>query len=105
RSPRLDVVFFLWQCDKKNHGWCEGPPVTVLCQSPRSAGRAFTLRHSQFRTKEAYCFPLLAASPHSDYWPVINRISDKCPDGSKRHSRLLVADFRRESGLRRWGSG
>jgi hypothetical protein len=32
-SPRLDVVFRLWQCDKKNHGWCEGPPVTVLCQS------------------------------------------------------------------------
>jgi ABC-type antimicrobial peptide transport system permease subunit len=44
--------------------------VTVLCQSPRSAGRAFTLRHSQFRTKEAYCFLLLAASPSSEHWPV-----------------------------------
>jgi hypothetical protein len=32
-SPRLDVVFRLWQCDKKNHGWREGPPVTVSCQS------------------------------------------------------------------------
>jgi hypothetical protein len=32
-SPRLDVVFRLWQCDKENHGWREGPPVTVLCQS------------------------------------------------------------------------
>jgi hypothetical protein len=32
-QPRLDVVFRLWQCDKKNHGWREGPPVTVLCQS------------------------------------------------------------------------
>ena len=31
-SPRLDVVFCFWQCDKKNHGWREGPPVTVLCQ-------------------------------------------------------------------------
>src|ERR1035438_10853356 len=39
----VDVVFRLWQCDKENHGWCEGPPVTVLCQSFRSAGRAFTL--------------------------------------------------------------
>ena len=23
-SPRLDVVFRFWQCDKKNHGWREG---------------------------------------------------------------------------------
>jgi hypothetical protein len=22
--PGLDVVFHLWQCDKKNHGWREG---------------------------------------------------------------------------------
>ena len=50
-SPRVDVVFRLWQCDKENHGWREGPPVTVLCQSFRSAGRAFTLRLNQFRTK------------------------------------------------------
>ena len=28
-SPRIDVVFRLWQCDKKNHGWREGPPLTV----------------------------------------------------------------------------
>ncbi len=32
-SPRVDVVFRLWQCDKKNHGWREGPPLTVPCQS------------------------------------------------------------------------
>ena len=51
-SPRVDVVFRLWQCDKENHGWREGPPVTVLCQSFRSAGRAFTLRLNQFRTKK-----------------------------------------------------
>src|SRR5205807_8605176 len=50
-SPRVDVVFRLWQCDKENHGWREGPPVTVLCQSFRSAGRTFTLRLNQFRTK------------------------------------------------------
>jgi hypothetical protein len=62
RSPRLDVVFRLWQCDKKNHGWREGPPVTVFCQSFRSAGRAFTLRLNQFRTKKEYSFTLLPAS-------------------------------------------
>ena len=28
-SPRVDVVFRLWQCDKENHGWREGPPRPV----------------------------------------------------------------------------
>jgi hypothetical protein len=32
-SPRVDVVFWFRQCDKENHGWCEGPPLTVLCES------------------------------------------------------------------------
>jgi hypothetical protein len=27
----VDVVFVLWQCDKENHGWREGPPLTVPC--------------------------------------------------------------------------
>ena len=27
----VDVVFRLWQCDKKNQGWREGPPLTVAC--------------------------------------------------------------------------
>ncbi len=31
--PGVDVVFVLWQCDKENHGWREGPPLTVLCES------------------------------------------------------------------------
>ena len=61
--PGVDVVFRLWQCDKENHGWREGPPVTVLWQSFRSAGRAFTLRLNQLRTKKEYSFALLAASP------------------------------------------
>jgi len=50
-SPRVAVVFRFWQGDKENHGWREGPPATVLSQSFRSAGRAFTLRLNQFRTK------------------------------------------------------
>src|SRR6059036_149343 len=70
--PRLDVVLRLWQCDKENHGWREGPPVTVLCQSFRSAGRAFTLRQSQFRTKKEYSFPSLAARSSLEHWPVFN---------------------------------
>ena len=32
-SPRIVLVFCLRQCDKKNRGWREGPPLTVPCQS------------------------------------------------------------------------
>jgi hypothetical protein len=28
-SPRIDLVFRFWQCDKENHGWREGLPLTV----------------------------------------------------------------------------
>ena len=31
--PGGAVVFRLWQCDKENQGWREGPPLTVPCQS------------------------------------------------------------------------
>ena len=30
QSPRIGLVFWLWQCDKENHGWREGPPLTVV---------------------------------------------------------------------------
>jgi hypothetical protein len=33
-SPRVDVVFRLWQCDKENHGWRGGPPLTVAAKVP-----------------------------------------------------------------------
>src|SRR5260370_37010966 len=62
RSPRVDVVFRLWQCDKENHGWREGRRDRSLLKF-RSAGRAFTFRQSQFRTKKEYCFPMGDASP------------------------------------------
>ena len=60
-SPRLDVVFGLRQCDKKNHGWREGPPRPSLAQF-RSAGRAFTLPAKSVRTKKEYSFALLPAN-------------------------------------------
>jgi len=31
--PRVGVVFRLRQCDKENHGWREGLPLTVPCES------------------------------------------------------------------------
>ena len=65
-SPRVDVVFWFRQCDKKNHGWREGPPLTVPLLKFRSAGRAFTLPQSQFRTKKEYCFALPARALTQD---------------------------------------
>jgi hypothetical protein len=32
RSPRIGLVFWLGQCDKVNHGWREGPPLTDSLQ-------------------------------------------------------------------------
>jgi hypothetical protein len=43
-TTRLGVVFGLGQCDKENHGWREGLPLTVPCSKFRSCRRAFTLR-------------------------------------------------------------
>ena len=86
-SPRLDVVFCFWQCDKENHGWREGPPVTVLCQSFRSAGRAFTLRLNQIRTKKEYSFTRPPTSLSLEHWPVI------ADDPTEASSRRRSLDF------------
>jgi hypothetical protein len=32
------LVMRLWQCDKENQGWREGPPLTVSCQVPIRGG-------------------------------------------------------------------
>ena len=32
-TTRLNVVFGFRHCDKENHGWLEGPPLTVACSS------------------------------------------------------------------------
>jgi len=54
----------------KKDGWREGPPVIVLCQSFRSAGRAFTLRLNQFRTKTRILLYVVGRQPHSKHWPL-----------------------------------
>ena len=60
-SPRDDVVFRLWQCDKENHGWREGPPLTVPCQSFDLLAGPSPSRQNQLRTKKEYSFAPLAA--------------------------------------------
>jgi len=69
-SPRDDVVFRLWQCDKENHGWREGPPLTVPCQSfDLLAGPSPSGKISSERKKNT---PLRRwpRAPQSEHWPV-----------------------------------
>ena len=59
--PRDDVVFRLWQCDKENHGWREGPPLTVPRQSFDLLAGPSPSRQNQLRTKKEYFTALIAA--------------------------------------------
>src|SRR5262245_6885977 len=91
-SPRLDVVFCSWQCDKQNHGWREGPAVTVLCQSFRSAGRAFTLRLNQLERKKNTASPCCPPAFHSNF----GRLSPTTPPElpfSWVNSKVFVKGF------------
>jgi hypothetical protein len=56
--PRDDVVFRLWQCDKENHGWREGPPLTVPAKvsGPSPSGKVSS-------NEKEYCFAAVTASP------------------------------------------
>jgi hypothetical protein len=68
--PRVDVVFCLWQCDKENHGWREGPPLTVPWQSvdllagPSPSGKVSSER------KKNIAFRRRPRPPHPEHWPV-----------------------------------
>src|ERR1019366_4537217 len=37
-TPGVDVVFRLWQCDKENHGWHEGPPLVLPARIAPATG-------------------------------------------------------------------
>jgi hypothetical protein len=78
RSPRCGLVFRFWQCDKKNHGWREGPPLTVSWQKFRSAGRAFTPPGKiSFERKKNTPLRRRPSAPQSEYWPVFWRDTAK----------------------------
>ncbi len=67
--PGSMLSFALWQCDKDNHGWREGPPLTVLWQRASICWPGLHPPVSQFRTKKEYCFPSPVASTQSEHWP------------------------------------
>ena len=54
-SPRVDVVFRLRQCDKENHGWREGPPLTVACKRFDLLAGPSPSRQNRIQTKKEYC--------------------------------------------------
>jgi hypothetical protein len=61
--PRLSVVFGVRQCDKENHGWREGPPLTVAWKRFDLLAGPSPSRQSQIQTKKEYSFPPKAAHP------------------------------------------
>src|SRR5260370_22035901 len=70
-SPGVDVVFRLWQCDKENHGWREGPPLTAPWQSfDLLAGPSPSGKVSFERTKNT-ALRRCPRATHSEHWPVI----------------------------------
>ena len=75
-SPRLDVVFRFWQCDKENHGWREGPPLTVACQ----VSICWPGLHPPGKSVSNEKRILLRAAvrgAHTKDWPVIVGLPDK----------------------------
>ena len=62
QSPRIGLVFCRRQCDKENHGWSEGPPLTVvLAREFRSVEGLHPPEYST-RTKKEYCHLPLSAN-------------------------------------------
>jgi hypothetical protein len=110
-SPRIDVVFCLWQCDKDNHGWREGPPLTVLWQSvdllagPSPSGKV------NLERKKNTAFRRRTRTPHFRHWPVYIHTSEILRLGARRvlpsgrlthqtiqYRRSCLIDFRIRTG-------
>ena len=62
-SPRIELVFWLRQCDKENHGWREGPPLTVVLAREFRSVEGLHPPDKPTRTKEEYCLPPVPATP------------------------------------------
>src|SRR5512132_892215 len=61
--PGWTLSFASGSAIKRITAGVKAPPVTVLCQSFRSAGRAFTLRLNQFRTKTRILLYVVGRQP------------------------------------------
>jgi hypothetical protein len=50
--PRLNLVFRVWQCDKENHCWCEGPPLPIAYKRFDLLAGPSLSRRSQIQSKK-----------------------------------------------------
>ena len=75
QSPRIGLVFWLWQCDKENHGWREGPPLTVSWLEFRSVEGLHP--PGIFNSNEKRILPSAAIRKriHFGDWPVYNHLT------------------------------
>src|SRR2546422_2968206 len=66
----VDVVFCLWQCDKKNQGWREGPAADRPLPKFRSAAGPSPSGKVSFDRKKNTALRRQARGPQSELWPV-----------------------------------
>ena len=69
-SPRVAVVFRFWQGDKENHGWREGPPLTVLCQSVDLLAGPSPSDKVSFEREKNTALRSWPRAPQPEHWPV-----------------------------------
>lgn len=75
-SPRITVVFRLRQCDKENHGWREGPPLTV-CANRSIRWRGLHPPVKITSNEKRILLPNIRRQTCSlQHWPVIIAISE-----------------------------
>ena len=93
--PRVDVVFRRRQCDKENHGWREGPPLTVPCErfdllaGPSPSGKVSA---NEKKNTASHCPP---RSPQLAHWPVIVGFSSIGPKRRGRGACRITPDVSR----------
>jgi hypothetical protein len=73
-SPRIGLVLWFWQCDKENHGWREGPPLTDPCRlrSVKGLHPPGKFNSNEKRILTSTADPQTA---HSVDWPVYSRFT------------------------------
>src|ERR1039458_8816064 len=74
RRPRIGLVIGLWQCDKENHGWREGLPLTVAAKF-RSEDPAFTLPVKTVSNEKRILLSIAGRHPSTQLWPVYCRLT------------------------------
>jgi hypothetical protein len=109
QSPRIELVFGLWQCDKENHGWREGPAADRAWLEFRSVEGLHP--PGIFNSNEKRILPSAAIRKriHFGDWPVYccfsARIGNHAPTGDSdeatsfpKGSRMAGGEFRIEKG-------